>query len=86
MNHAKLDGENIVITIPVSDLSGAAYQGLESVGCEEGDQMNYADLARDLVSELNSESEDGTTPVNVMLDAAVIEASEQGAEAFAYLD
>ena len=48
--------------------------------------MNYVQLARDLVHQLNTEDEDGTTPVHVMLDQAVIEASEQGAEAFAYLD
>jgi len=71
MNYAKLDGENIVITIPASDLSGAAYQGLEAVGCEYDDDMDYANLARDLVVELNSESEDGATLVSAMLDAAV---------------
>ena len=86
MDLANLEGDEIVIRIPVGGLSGAAYEGLAAVGCEEGDDMDYECLARDLVSQLNSESEDGTTPVHNMLDQAVIEASEQGAEAFAYLN
>ena len=86
MDLAKIEDEEIVIRVPIKDLSGQAYQGLDQVGCVDGDAMDYAALAVDLVSQLNAESEDGSTPVNYMLDAAVIEAAEQGAESFAYLD
>lgn len=86
MNHAKIEGDQIVIRVPIAELSGAAFQGLDQVGCKEGDGMNYADLARDIVAEMNAESEDGTTLVHAMLDRAVIEASERGADAFTYLD
>lgn len=86
MDHASIEDGHIVVRISVNELSGAAFQGLDAVGCEDGDGMDYDQLASDIVGQLNAESEDGTTPVHVMLDTAVIEASEQGADAFAYLD
>lgn len=86
MDHASIEDGHIIVRIPVNELSGAAFQGLDAVGCEDGDQMDYDQLAKDIVQQLNTEGEDGTTPVHVMLDTAVIEASERGAEAFAYLD
>ena len=86
MDHAKIEDGEIVIRIPINSLSGAAFQGLEAIGCEEGDAMDYDALAGEIVAGLNAEAEDGTTPVNLMLDQVVIEASENGGEAFAYLD
>ena len=83
---AKVENDEIVIRIPIQSLSGQAYQGLEQVGVEEDGGMDYEALAITLVSELNSEAEDGSTPVNYMLDAAVISAAEDGADVFAYLD
>jgi hypothetical protein len=40
---------------------------------------NLDEFARDLVGELNSEDEQGTTRIHKMLDAAVLEAIDQGA-------
>lgn len=40
---------------------------------------NVDEFARDLVNELNSESEDGTTRVHTMFDKAIEEAINQGA-------
>lgn len=41
---------------------------------------NVEAFARDLVTELNREAEDGTTRVHVLFDGAIEEALEQGAE------
>ena len=47
----------------------------------EGSRVTNTKVFSDAVlSELRSEQEDGTTLVHVMLDAAVLEAVEQGAE------
>lgn len=85
MDIAKIEGEEIVIRIPIRELSGAACEGLDYVGYE-GVDMNFDQLAKDIIDQMNSEDEDGTTPIHRLLDQAVIEASESGADAFAYLD
>jgi len=86
MDLAKIENGHIVVRIPIKDISSAASEGLNYVGCDYGDEMDYDDLATDIVSELNSESEDGSTLVNYMLDEAVKNGSENGLKAFAYLD
>lgn len=39
---------------------------------------NLTEFANDLVLELNSESENGTTAIHKMFDAAIVEAIDQG--------
>lgn len=86
MSTVGIEDGDIVIRIPIRSLSGEAWQGLDAVGYEDDDSMDWHQLAADIVVELETESEDGTTPIHEMLDQAVISASENGAEAFAYLD
>lgn len=86
MDLAKIEGDEIVIRIKIAGLGGAAFQGFEQVGCDEPEGMDLASLAPDLVMELNAESDDGTTLIHTALDAAVVAASENGSEAFSYLD
>ena len=86
MDHARIEGDEIVIRVKIIELVGAAYGGLDAAGVEDDGRMDFDGLAPDLVTELNREAEDGTTLVHRALDAAVIEASENGSEAFAYLD
>jgi len=85
---AKVEGDEIVMRIKISDLNGAAWQGLSDVDPEIDDResFDYTTLAEDMVSELNNESEDGSTPVHKLLDEAVTAAADNGSEAFAYLD
>lgn len=78
---AKIEGDEIVIRIPKSSLSGAAYQGLDQLGIEDEDEVDWNALAIDMVSELNREEEDGTTLVNLALDQALINAGENGSSA-----
>ncbi|WP_299663900.1 hypothetical protein [uncultured Ruegeria sp.] len=86
MDHAKIEGDEIVIRMKISELNGAAYQGLDQCGVEDDGEMDFEQLAPDLVKELNREEEDGTTLIHRALDSAVVAASENGSEAFAYLD
>lgn len=77
---AKIEGDEIVVRIPVSKLSGAAYQGLEYFDLDE-DDVDWNALSVAMVSELNIEEEDGTTLVNRMLDHALINVGETGSTA-----
>ena len=84
MDMVKIEGDEIVIRIPIKDLSGAAFEGLTDCDYEDDDGMDFDQLAKDIVSQLNAEEEDGSTKVNLMLDDAVRDASESGAHAFSY--
>lgn len=82
MELAKIDGDRIVITIPFDALATACQVAWdEEYGVEEHSLKVTAPalLAHELVHELNREEEDGTTLVHLMMDKAVIRATEDGA-------
>ena len=84
-----LEGDEIVIRIKKEGIEGFAFQGFNYAGMECDSQFEKIDkelLFKELVSELLSEEEDGTTLVHSMMDSAVINASDKGSEALSVLD
>lgn len=79
------DGE-LVIRLGVETLAVVAnYCPLMRQQFEGGDPPKILDvdlLANDVARELQREEEDGTTPVHGVIDAAILEAYEQGSAAF----
>jgi hypothetical protein len=75
------------ITIGIATLATAARFGgdLEAFDEVTGDVLeptitNEVVFAKAVARALNDEEEDGTTPVHLMLDAAIVSAVENGAE------
>lgn len=85
---AKLEGDEIVIRVPLAAIPHAAkiafeeanYSVDESTGETSMVVTNARTFALDMIRELNAESEDGSTPIHYLLDRAVIDASEGGSE------
>lgn len=79
---ANIEGDEIVIRIKISSLEVA----FDLVMDDDTDVKltNSATFARGVVQELNAENEKGDTLVHKMLDQAVREAVEQGAERLSY--
>lgn len=80
---ANIEGEEIVIRVPLSALPAAAKVAWdEAFGFEEHtfavDDVNT--FAAEFVRELNAEDEEGTTLIHVALDKAAVNAVENGAE------
>ena len=89
MELAKLEGDEIIIRVKVSDLTSLAYEGFGQAGYFDYDgdgELDIKQLGLEVVGALNSESENGTTLVHKALDEAIIELSDNGSELFAYLD
>lgn len=81
--YAKIEGEEIVIRIPISAIPEAVQVAFDhAYGFERHDfaVANAEVFAREILAELNSEQEDGTTPIDLLLDAAACKAMENGAE------
>jgi hypothetical protein len=81
MIEAKIVKNKIVIELIISDLPKV----VEAAWAAGGIDMRFkvtdsVAFAQDLLSELLSEEEDGTTRVHKMFDGAILEAIEQGAE------
>lgn len=78
---AVLLNDAITITLPVAHLA-AVVEGSWAMGALDTRWKitDAAAFARDLVNELNAEDEQGTTRIHRMLDGAIEEAIEQGAE------
>ena len=80
---ASIEGEEIVIRVPIGAIATAAVVSFdEAFGFEQHDFRitDAAVFAPAMVDALNDEEEDGTTPIDKLLDAAVIAAMEAGAE------
>ena len=81
----KIEGDEIVIRIPICALPVAAqYVWDEEFGIDEHDYYidNIDEFAKELVSALCDESEDGSTVVHDMLDKALISVTEDGGLGF----
>ncbi|MFN3464449.1 MAG: hypothetical protein ACK4X1_10260 [Terricaulis sp.] len=88
---ASIEYGEIIIRVPISALPHAAKIAFEDANydCNEisGEtRMRVNDpalFAAGIVRALNEESEDGSTPVHLLLDRAVLVAAEQGSEGLA---
>jgi len=79
MFEAKIEGDQIVIRIDISNLpvivSGAwALSALPPLKVTDAPEF-----AKELCRQLNDEDEEGTTPIHRLIDKGVNEAVEQGA-------
>lgn len=85
MEMACIEGDDIVIRVPIAALADAAkvafdeQYGFEEHDCRVSDPKQAAEA---VVRALNDEDEEGTTPVHTLLDKAVISALEEGEEGF----
>lgn len=82
MDFASIEGDQIVIRVPLDALPNASQVAWDDhYGLEEHDLhiVDVAVFADEFVRELNSEEEDGTTLVHLMLDKAAVNAAENGA-------
>lgn len=82
MSRAVIEGPDIVIRIPVFALPHATQIALENECADPEGKLFVADaatFAKELVNTLNSEREDGSTVVDLMLDKAVVTAIGNGA-------
>lgn len=81
---AKIEGNNIVITINIDTLVNAAKFSQYFFDCkEDGMELNISDsllFAKSVVNGLNNEEEDGSTLITRMFDEAIVWVSEQGEE------
>lgn len=80
-----LENGCLKVVIPLETLRFAAehHPGLDETADERVPTLKITDLeilAQDVVLAINSESEDGSTPLIRMLDAAIVEAVESGTE------
>lgn len=84
LSEAVIEGNNIVIRVPVSTLPIAFEHWPDAPRDAEGDPLyrvtDAATFAKGVARYLNDESEDGTTRIHRMLDDAMNEALEQGEE------
>lgn len=71
----------IVIRLPLANIS-AALEGARASGHQDGRYIvtDAAVYAKEVVLELNKESEDGTTPIHLLFDKCMYEAIDQGAQ------
>ena len=78
---AIIEDDAIVIRIPLANLQAIMDGGF---ACGAYDQRykvtNLLGFAKEINSELNSEDEEGSTPVHKLFDAAINEALNQGAQ------
>ncbi len=85
MSLANIEGDDIVIRIPIKSIADAAKVAFdEEYGFEEH-SITVTDnrlAAEAIVRQLNDEEEDGTTLVHQILDKAVTNAFEDGDEGF----
>lgn len=84
---AKIEGDEIVIRLPIAAIPFAASVAFTECNYDLDDdgepKMEVSDadaFAPYLVTALSADSEDGTTPVHQLLDRMIVAACEQGAE------
>lgn len=75
---AYIDGDEIVIRVPVSVLPHALKQNPRDDSYYSVTIADVAGFARDVARELNSEAEDGTTPIHSLFDRAMADAIDNG--------
>jgi hypothetical protein len=86
---AAIEGNDIVICVPIDALSTAPNIAWDMHFGAEAEKWKVVDVhlfAKELVSELNRESETGETLITSMLDRAAIEVAEQGGDGIDYAE
>jgi hypothetical protein len=77
---AQIEGEEVVIRVPISGLPHAADVAWNEQYGEHGLFVeDLGEFAKEFVRYLNSEDEEGSTVLHFAFDRAVINATEQGA-------
>lgn len=79
---AKIEGDEIVIRVPIEAIPHAASVAFDEQYGEGEHDISVVDapvFAKELLRELVAEKEDGTTLVDEMLDKACVRAAENGA-------
>lgn len=82
MDLANIEGDEIVNRIKIATIPMAFEVALE--GEDDCKLVDAARFAPGLVLELNREQENGDTPVHRILDHAILQALEMGAEGVDY--
>ena len=72
-----IDG-SLVLSIGIATLAFSAELQDEHYGFRELTVVNQVEFAKDVLRELNSEEEDGSTLITAVLDKAILNAIEQG--------
>ena len=80
MELAKIEGEEIVIRVPLAVLEAASTVVWDQRGYGAYRVTDLPTYAKALVGALNRESENGTTFVHRALDDAAVHALDQGCE------
>lgn len=80
MELAKIEGEEIVIRVPLSTLESASQIVWDQRGYGDYKVSDLPTYAKAFVAALNNESENGTTLVHRALDGAACYALDQGCE------
>lgn len=86
---AKIEGQQLVIRIGIDTLAYSAEHCPRLYDYDKHDGppyckvVNKEELAMDVIHELEREQEDGTTPLHLLLDQAIIDAMDGGSAAFA---
>ncbi len=75
---AYIENENIVILLPISVLESALHQNPRDDSYYNVTIKDRVGFAKDVVRELNSEAEDGTTMIHDLFDMAMAEAIDNG--------
>jgi hypothetical protein len=76
---ANIEGDEIVIRVPISTMQHAACGGLEQCRVEVTDDVQ---AAKSVVRYLNDEDEEGSTLIHFALDKALTLAVENGEAGF----
>lgn len=82
MDLACIEGDEIVVRVPISSLPHAASVAWDEEYGFEDHSLRIDDLdefAKSFVQYLNDEAEDGTTVLHEAFDKAIVKATEQGA-------
>ena len=75
---AHIENGEIVIRVAIDVLPGALKQNPRDDSYYSCKVTDLAGFAKDVVHALNSEAEDGTTPIHSLFDSAMAEAIDQG--------
>ena len=77
---AYIEGGDIWIRVPIKNLPDAVRGGVDLQAITPAKITNARVFAKELVSALNDEDEQGTTLIHRMFDTAINDAIEAGAE------
>lgn len=83
---AYIESDEVVIRVPISVLPEALKQNPRDDSYYSCKVTDVAGFAKEVVRELNDESEDGTTSIHLMFDAAMAAAIDNGSQCVDYVE